>query len=61
MVTYVEDLRTTLLEGSLTEQKSFIKSFVRLASVREQEAVVQYVLPLPWGHGGENKQMGPGA
>jgi len=57
----VEDLRTTLLEGSLTEQKSFIKSFVRLASVREQEAVVQYVMPLPWGHGGENKQLGPGA
>ena len=34
---YVEDLRNVLNEGSLAERRSFIKSFVREAVVKDNE------------------------
>ena len=42
---YVEDLRNVLNERSLTERRSFIKSFVREVVVTEDRVELKYKLP----------------
>ncbi|MBT9143275.1 MAG: hypothetical protein AAGB97_06915 [Dehalococcoidia bacterium] len=44
---YVDDLRSLLGESSLTERKSFIKSFVKEVKVAEGEVLITYTMPLP--------------
>ena len=44
---YAEDLQAVLSEGSLTERKTFIKSFVKEVIVAPDEAVIRYAMPLP--------------
>jgi len=44
---YLEDMRALLMEGSMAEQKSFIKSFVREIVVEGRNAFVRYALPVP--------------
>jgi DNA repair exonuclease SbcCD ATPase subunit len=44
---YAEDLQAVLSEGSLTERKTFIKSFVKEVVVASDEAVIRYTMPLP--------------
>jgi len=44
---YVDDLRTLLEESSLTERKSFIRSFVREVKVTSDEVLLTYTMPLP--------------
>ncbi len=43
---YVDDLSDILKEGSLTERKTFIKSFVKEIRVTGNEAVLTYSIPL---------------
>ena len=43
---YVEDLRNVLNEGSLAERRSFIKSFVREAVVKDNEVSLEYTFPM---------------
>jgi site-specific DNA recombinase len=43
---YVEDLHDLLKEGSLTERRAFIRSFVREVRVTGYEAVLTYSMPL---------------
>ena len=43
--TQVEDLRELLSEGTVAEQRAFIKSFVREIEVRGGEAVMTYSMP----------------
>ena len=43
---YVEDLRNVLNEGSLTERRSFIKSFVTEAVVTNNEVGLEYTFPM---------------
>jgi site-specific DNA recombinase len=43
---YVEDLHDLLKEGSLTERRAFIRSFVREVRVTGDEAVLTYSIPL---------------
>jgi site-specific DNA recombinase len=43
---YVEDLHDLLKEGSLTERRAFIRSFVREVKVTGDEAVLTYSIPL---------------
>jgi hypothetical protein len=46
ITTYVEDLRSLLNNSSITEKKSFIKSFVKEVRIREDEATLTYTIPL---------------
>ena len=46
---YVEDLRTVLSQGTLTQRKGFIKSFVKEIGVAKDQAVIRYTIPLPPG------------
>ena len=44
--TYVEDLHDLLKEGSLTERRAFIRSFVKEIKVTDGQAVLSYSMPL---------------
>ena len=57
MVTdYVEDLRGVIASGSLTERRSFIKSFVKEAVVQGNEVKLEYTFPvLKAGQKGEKQ------
>jgi len=44
---YADDLRCLLAKSSITEQKSFLKSFVEMIEVDESEAKVYYNIPMP--------------
>ena len=51
---YVEDLRGVLASGTLTERRSFIKSFVKEARVKGNEVILEYTFPmLQKGHKGD--------
>jgi site-specific DNA recombinase len=43
---YVDDLKALLSKGSIVEQKSFLRSFVRRIEVNLPQATVNYTLPL---------------
>jgi len=49
IVKYVDDMRALLQEGSLAEQKTFIRSFVKEIIVGGNEAVLRYTMPMPPG------------
>lgn len=42
---YVDDLRNLLGESSLTERKSFIRSFVKEVKVTSDEVLLTYTMP----------------
>jgi hypothetical protein len=42
----VEDLRGILERGSVMQQKSFLRSFVRRIGIRNNEAEIEYTCPL---------------
>jgi chromosome segregation ATPase len=44
---YADDLRNLLAKSSITEQRSFLKSFVERIEVDESEARVYYTIPMP--------------
>jgi len=44
---YADDLRNLLAKSSITEQRSFLKSFVERIEVDESEAKVYYTIPMP--------------
>ena len=44
---YADDLRSLLAKSSITEQRSFLKSFVERIEVDELEAKVYYSIPMP--------------
>jgi len=44
---YADDLRGLLARSSITEQRSFLKSFVERIEVDESEAKVYYTIPIP--------------
>jgi len=44
---FVEDLRETLLDGSIVERRGFIRSFIKKIDVDYPEAFVEYTVPLP--------------
>ena len=43
---YVDDLRRVLSESPLTERKAFVKSFVKEVRVQDNQATIEYTLPL---------------
>jgi len=44
---YVDDLRGLLSQGSLSEQKAFIRNFVKEVRVTGKEVLIIYTIPLP--------------
>ncbi len=44
---YADDLRSLLAKSSITEQRSFLKSFVERIEVDKSEAKVYYTIPMP--------------
>jgi DNA invertase Pin-like site-specific DNA recombinase len=44
---YADDLRGLLAKSSITEQRSFLKSFIERIEVDESEAKVYYTIPMP--------------
>lgn len=44
---YVEDLRNLLGQSSLTERKSFVRSFIKEVKVTGGEVLLTYTMPLP--------------
>lgn len=42
---YLDDLHTTLLNGSIIEQKNFIRSFVQKISISKDSAEIEYTFP----------------
>ena len=44
---YADDLRSLLAKSSITEQRSFLKSFVERIEVDESEVKVYYTIPMP--------------
>ena len=43
---YADDLGNLLMKSSITEQKSFLKSFVERTDVNDTEAKVYYTIPM---------------
>ncbi len=43
---YVDDLKTLLSKGSIVEQKSFLRSFVKRIVVNPPQVVIDYTIPL---------------
>jgi hypothetical protein len=50
---YVNDLRALLSKGSIVEQKSFLRSFVKRIEANLPQVVITYTLPL------KTQQVGP--
>ena len=44
---YADDLRNLLAESCITEQRSFLKSFVERIDVNDSEIKVYYTIPMP--------------
>lgn len=44
---YVEDLRQTLMEGSIIERRGFLRSFIKKITVDYPKATVEYTVPIP--------------
>ena len=44
---YADDLRSLLAKSSITERRSFLRSFVGRIEVDESEAKVYYTTPMP--------------
>ena len=44
---YVECLHSLLMESTLAERKSFIKSFIKEVRITESEVVLNYTIPMP--------------
>ena len=43
---YVEDLRETLEQGSLMEQKGFLRSFIKRIDLDHPNAEIEYTCPM---------------
>ena len=49
---YVKDLKALLEEGAFTEQKAFLRSFIKSIDYAPDEVAISYTIPMPVG---ENK------
>jgi len=44
---YIDDLQSTLMKGSISERKSFIRNFVKQIHIDYPKVEIEYTLPLP--------------
>ena len=54
---YVEDLRSTLNEGSIMSRKAFLNSFIRRINTKDSEAEIEYTCPIALGGNRRNKVL----
>jgi site-specific DNA recombinase len=54
----VQDLRNLLSEGAITEQKGFLRSFIRRIEVDGESVKIKYTIPLPRSNGRGNPDDG---
>lgn len=45
-VHYADDLKALLSKGSIVEQKSFLRSFIKRIEVNRSQVVIDYTIPL---------------
>lgn len=46
---YVKDLKELLVEGTFTEQKAFLRSFIKRIDYKPNEIAISYTIPMPVG------------
>ncbi len=46
---YAKDLKTLLEEGAFTEQKAFLRSFIKRIDYKPDEVAISYTIPMPTG------------
>ncbi|MBI2859866.1 MAG: recombinase family protein [Chloroflexi bacterium] len=56
VVQYAEDMRTLLAEGTITEQKTLLKSFVRRIDFEQGRIAINYMIPMPVGECGRREK-----
>jgi hypothetical protein len=49
---YVKDLKTLLEEGTFTEQKAFLRSFIKRIDFAPHHVAINYTIPMPVGQDG---------
>ena len=54
---YLNELREILLLSSITEQKSFIRSFIRKISLDRESATIEYTFPINPNEKSSNKEV----
>jgi uncharacterized coiled-coil DUF342 family protein len=54
---YVEDLRSTLNEGSIMSRKAFLNSFIRRINIKDSEAEIEYTCPIGTGGNRRNEVL----
>ncbi len=54
---YVEDLRSTLNEGSIMNRKAFLNSFIRRINIKDSEAEIEYTCPIGFGGNRRNEVL----
>jgi hypothetical protein len=54
---YVEDLRSTLNEGSIMSRKAFFNSFIRRINIKDSEAEIEYTCPIGFGGNRRNEVL----
>jgi hypothetical protein len=54
---YVEDLRSTLNEGSIMNRKAFLNSFIRRINIKDSEAEIEYTCPIGLGGNRRNEVL----
>jgi hypothetical protein len=57
VIAYVEDLRSTLNEGSIMHRKAFLNSFIRRINVKDSEAEIEYTCPIGLGGNRRNEVL----
>ncbi len=54
---YVTDLRDTLREGSIMQQKAFLRSFIKRIGVKDDQAEIEYTCPMGLSGNGRNEVL----
>jgi site-specific DNA recombinase len=57
VIAYVEDLRSTLNEGSIMSRKAFLNSFIRRINIKDSEAEIEYTCPIGLGGNRRNEVL----
>ena len=49
IMAYARDLKSILRKGTIIEQKSFLRSFIRRIEAHEDKTVIDYTIPIDTG------------
>ena len=60
VIAYVDDLRSTLNEGSIMSRKVFLNTFIRRINIRDSEAEIEYTCPIGLGGNLRNEVLSMG-